>query len=168
MAEYQFFGESNAITYDAFGFCVLKRQVDVADLILNPGKLALAASPTIPLSSFAGLVSADVLNVFHVPAGFVGLCGGSYIQKADSTQTTASFNLGDGGGAAGYQAAAAVDGVSWQGTLNDDAFGGDNLCGRGYATDDTIDCTIATQTMIDAIFHVYVIGCKAFDITSVV
>jgi hypothetical protein len=165
---YQFFGESNAITYDAFGFCVLKRQIDIGNLVLNPGKLALAASPTLQLTTFPGLISGDVLQVFHVPAGFVGICGGSYIQAADGTQTTASFNLGDGGNAAGYQAAAAVDGASWQGTLNDDAYGGDNMIGYGYIVDDTIDITIATQTMVDAIFHVYVIGVKAFDITSVV
>lgn len=167
---YQFLGESNAVTYDAFGYTVLKKYIDVADLVSNPQKLALASAPNAPLTTFAGFAgaSSDILQVFHVPAGFVGITGGSYIQAADGTQTTASIALGDGGNTAGWQAAAALDGASWQGTVNDDAYGGDNMTGYGYAVADTIDILFGTQITVDAKFHVYLIGFKAFDITSVV
>ena len=164
MAEYQFLGEGNAVPYDAFGYTVLRKFIDVADLVLYPQKLALASTPTVPLSAFTGFASGDILNVFHIPAGFVGVCGGSYIETADSTQTTAAFAIGDGGNTAGFQAAAAVDGASWQGTLDSDAYGGATRTGYGYIVADTIDLLFSVQTMIDAAFHVYIIGCKAFDL----
>ena len=166
---YQFLGETNAVAYEAPGYVVLKKYIDVADLIANPQKLALASAPNTPLSAFTGFAGAsgDILQVFHVPAGFVGISGGSYIQAAD-TATTATFTIGDGDNTAGWQLATALDGASWQGTVNDDAYGGDDMTGYGYIVDDTIDLLFATATAIDAKFHVYLIGVKAFDITSVV
>jgi hypothetical protein len=69
MATYCFFGESDGmgVAYDAPGYegC-LRRRVDLPHLIANPGKLALAASPTIPLTTFAGFVQNDVLELFQV------------------------------------------------------------------------------------------------------
>ena len=164
MPEYQFLGETNCVTYDAFGYVVMKKFIDVADLILNPQKLALAASPNTPLTTFPGFVSGSILNVFHVPARFVGLSGGSYIEEADSTQTSAAFTIGDGSETAGWQAVVALDGASWQGTLNDDAYGPDYMVGHAYIVADTIDLLHSVQTIVDAKFHVYVMGFKAFDL----
>ena len=167
---YQFLGETNAVTYDAFGYTVLKKYIDVAVLVANPQLLALASAPTVPLSSFSGFAgaSSDILQVFHVPAGFVAVGGGSYIQAADGTQTTASIALGDGDNTAGYQAAAALDGASLQYTIKTDAYGTDNVVMKGYVADDTIDILFGTQITVDAKFHVFIMGMKCFDITSVV
>jgi len=164
MPEYQFLGESNAVTYDAFGYVVLKKFIDVADLVLNPQKLALASAPNTPLSSFPGFVSGAILNVFHVPAGFVALSGGVYIEEADSTQTSATIELGDGDATAGWMAANALDGAEWLGTVAADAYGSTSYDNYAYIVDDTIDLVHAVQTTIDAKYHVYLIGMKGFDL----
>jgi hypothetical protein len=167
---YQFMGETNSVPYDAFGYVCLKKYIDIADLILHPEKLALASAPNVPLTSFAGFVgaSSDVLQLFHVPAGFVAVSAGTYYQTADSAPT-ASIALGDGSATAGYQTAAALNGASWQGTIGTtDAYGPAIMCGHGYAVADTIDALFATATAISAKIHFYVIGVKGFDITSVV
>ena len=166
---YQFLGETNAVPYEAPGYVVLKKYIDFADLILHPEKLALASAPNVPLSSFAGFVgaSSDILQVFHVPAGFVALGGGTYYQSAD-TATTCTIAMGDGDNTAGYQAAAALDGASLQNTIKTDAYGTDNVVMKGYSAADTIDLLFATATAINAKIHVFLIGMKCFDITSVV
>jgi hypothetical protein len=162
---YQFLGETNAIAYESSGYVVMKKYIDFADLILNPQKLALASAPNTPLSAFAGFVgaSSDILQVFHVPAGFHVLAGGSYIQAA-ATATTATFTLGDGDSTAGLQLATALDGVSGQWTLNDDAYGGDYMTGKSYIVADTIDMLFATATPVDGKVHVWAIGFKCFDL----
>jgi hypothetical protein len=165
---YQFIGETNSVPYDAFGHVCLKKYIDMADLILHPEKLALASAPNVPLTSFAGFLgaSSDILQLFHVPAGFHGLCGGSYIQAAD-TNTSATIALGDGDNTAGYTTAAALDGVSFQGTIGTtDAYGPAVQFGKGYKVADTIDILFGVATPIDAKVHFYIMGRKAFDITS--
>ena len=164
MPEYQFLGETNAVPYDAFGHVVMRRFIDVADLILHPEKLALAASPNTPLTTFPGFVSGAILNVFHVPAGFCGHSGGVYIESADSTQPSATIAMGDGDHTAGWMAAVALSDPSWQGTIPADAYGSASYDNYGYIVADTIDILHAVQPTIDAKYHVYMMGVKAFDL----
>ena len=168
MAEYQFLGETNAVPYDAPGYVVLKKYIDFADLVLNPQKLALASAPNTPLSAFAGFVAADILNVFHVPAGFVVLNAGFYFQAIDTAQPTAKVQLGDGDGVAGFAAATVGTAGTGLQTILTDAYGSSNMESRVYLVADTIDIIGSVQTIVDAKMHVYAIGMKCFDITSVV
>lgn len=168
MSEYQFLGEAAAVPYDAPGYVVLKKYIDFADLVANPQKLALASTPNTPLSAFAGFVAADVLNVFHVPAGFVVKAAGMYIQAADTLQPTGTIAIGDGSETAGFMAAEALDGAGATQTILTDAYGSSNIESRVYSAADTIDLLGAVQTIVDAKIHIYVMGFKAFDITSVV
>lgn len=168
MAEFQFLGETNAVPYDAPGYVVLKKYIDFADLVLNPQKLALASAPNTPLSAFAGFVAADILNVFHVPAGFVVLNAGFYFQAIDTKQPTAKVQLGDAASAAGFAAAAVGTAGTGLQTILTDGYGSSALESRVYLVADTIDIIGSVQTIVDAKMHVYAIGMKCFDITSVV
>lgn len=167
--EYQFIGESNAVTYEAPGYIVMKKYVDVADLILNPQKLALTSAPNTPLSSFSGFAgaSSDVLNVFHVPAGFVARCAGVYCQSAD-TNSTVTVALGIGGATAAFMAALTLNASAAKITLVGDAYGANSVMGKAFTANDTVDALFATATAIDAKLHFFLEGYKAFDITSVV
>ena len=164
MATYQFLGETNALPYGVHGHVVLKRFIDFADLVSNPQKLATAADPTVPLSAFAGLISADVLQVFHVPAGFVVKAAGFYFEAIDGTEPTCKFQLGDGDSAAGYAAATVgTAGTAWQ-TVLTDAYGSSAMESRIYLAADTIDITMSVEDTVDAKIHVYVMGFLAFNL----
>jgi hypothetical protein len=163
---YQFLGEKEAVPYDAFGNVVMHKYIDVADLILNPQKLALASTPTVPLTAFAGFAgaSADILNVFHVPAGFMIRFGGMYVQTADTAPTT-KISLGIGGATAALMLATVLTpaGLLAQ-TIVTDAYGTDTVCGKGFTAADTIDAAFTVATSIDAKLHFFLEGYKAFDL----
>lgn len=168
MATYQFLGETNAVPYDAPGYVVLKKYIDFADLVSNPQKLALASAPLVPLSSFAGFEAADVLQVFHVPAGFVAFNAGYYPQTIDTVQAGAKIHGGDGDSAAGFFAANLLTSGTGIQTILTDAYGSSNMESRVYLVADTIDIIGSVATIVDAKVHVYAVGFKCFDITSVV
>jgi hypothetical protein len=122
----------------------------------------------VPLTSFAGFLgaSSDILQLFHVPAGFHALCGGTYFQTGD-TNSSATIALGDGDNTAGFMTAEAINGASFQGTIGTtDAYGPAVQFGKGYKVADTIDALFGVATPIDAKIHVYIMGMKSFDITS--
>jgi len=163
--EYQFKGETNAIPYNAFGFAVLQKRVDIPDLILNPDKLALASAPTVGLTSFTSFdgTASDILNVFHVPAGFMVISGGIRVATSGTASTTAE--LGIGGNTAALMATstpldAAADTIV--NTLNDDAFGGDYMQGYTFAAADTIDILFAGAADILGIYDVFAVGMKVY------
>ena len=71
MSTYCYKGKGPALPYDSM-FAVLKRHIDVAALVSTDyGKLALASAPKVSLSSFAGFLQNDIMEVFEVPAGTV-------------------------------------------------------------------------------------------------
>jgi hypothetical protein len=161
---YQFKGETGAVTYDAFGFTVLKKFVDFADLVSNPQKLALASAPTVGLSSFAGLASGDTLQMFHVPAGFVAFKAGMYPEAIDTVQAGAKLQMGDGDAAAGYFAANLLTATVGIQTILTDGYGSSTLESKPYLVADTIDVVGSVAAIVDAKVHFYVIGCKCFDL----
>jgi len=73
MAAYAIKGQGAAVAYDAPGMVVLRQRINLPELIAKPSKLALAASPLIPLTSFAGFGSTDTLKAILIPAGFAVL-----------------------------------------------------------------------------------------------
>jgi len=166
MAEYQFIGESNAVAYEAPGYVVMKKYVDVAALIAAPQMLALASAPNTPLTSFTGFAAADVVNLFHVPAGFVARMAGMYVQSADTNAATIA--LGIGGATAAFMAATAINSTGATITVVGDAYGANSLMAKEFVANDTVDALLASATAIDAKIHFFLEGYKAFDITSVV
>jgi hypothetical protein len=164
--EYQFLGEKNAVPYDAFGNVVMHTFVDVADLILHPEKLALASTPTVPLTAFAGFVgaSSDILNVFHIPAGMIVRFAGMYVETADTAPTT-TIALGIAGATGALMVATVLTPAGLLAhTIVGDAYGADNVMAKGFVAADTIDAIFATATAIDAKLHFFLEGYKAFDL----
>ena len=164
MSTYQFFGEGNAVPYGAPGYVVLKKFIDFADLVSNPQKLALASAPTAPLSSFAGLAIADILQIFHVPAGFVVKAFGMYPETIDTVQAGAKLNAGDGDSASGYMAVNLLTDTVGIQTILTDAYGSTNMESRQYLVADTIDIVGSVAAIVDAKVHFYCMGFKGFDL----
>jgi len=162
MATYTFKGMGNALAYDAPGMSVLKKRIDFADLIANPGKVALASAPTIGLTSFAGLAAADVFQLFALPAGTLVTQMGLSVVTADSLAGTIA--LGDGASTAGFGAAKAVNAVASQITLVADAFGANNVMGKFYAAEDTLDALGAVATITEAVIDFWAVVCKVNDV----
>jgi hypothetical protein len=164
--EYQYKGMGNSLPYDAFGFAVLRRRVNVPALIATDfGKLALASAPTVGLTSFTGFAgaSSDILNIFHIPAGTMVISGGMRVVTSGTTSVTGELGIG-GNTAALMVTATAFDAAANTvvSTLNDQAFGGDNMQGYVFAAADTIDCLFATATDILGIYDFFVVCHKVY------
>jgi hypothetical protein len=114
MASYAYFGRGAAVPYEAPFRTALQRKLDLPDLIANPGKLALAASPTVPLTSFSGFGAADVLELWEVPAGFALTHVGVRVTTAEGATCLAT--IGNASATQTHRLAAAAGG--YMGTLN--------------------------------------------------
>lgn len=112
-------------------------------------------------ASATALAAADVMQVLMLPAGFVALQGGIEVVSAESTNTTATFDIGFTGGS---PAAANVFG-------NDVASSSAAITATGLAApvlisaDDTLDVLINTAAPTDAVIRVWVAGfnCNKLD-----
>lgn len=164
MAEYQFLGETNAVPYGAPGYVVLKKFIDFADLVSNPQKLALTSTPNVSLSAFAGLAAADIINLFHVPAGFVVKAFGMYPETIDTQEAGAKLHAGDGASVAGFMAANLLTSTVGIQTILTDGYGSSAMESRQYLVADTIDIIGSVATIVDAKVHFYCMGFKGFDL----
>lgn len=69
MATYQYFGDGYSLPYDAPGTIILRRRLNVPDLIAN-ARLALTTALSTPVKLAAtGFAQNDILNIFLVPKG---------------------------------------------------------------------------------------------------
>jgi hypothetical protein len=92
MATYAFAYRGAALPYDnGNGMTVLKRNINLPALIASPGKLSLAASPTLPLTAFTGFVQNDILELFEVPAGTLVLDVGVRCSTAEGATAAAEI-----------------------------------------------------------------------------
>lgn len=160
---YCYKGQASQIPYDAFGFAVLKQNIDIGALVATDfGKIALASAPTVGLTSFAGFAgaSSDVFQVFKIPAGSLVTGMGIVITSADTNGASAA--LGDGSETAGYGAAKAINALGNQITLKTDAYGPDNVSGVLYTAADTLDILFSAATAIDAVLDVWALVQKVY------
>ncbi len=93
MATYAFANRGAAVPYNAPFRTALQRRISVPDLILNPTKLALAATPTVPLSTFSGFTTSDILELFEVPAGFALTHIGVRVVTAEGAALTGDIGV---------------------------------------------------------------------------
>jgi hypothetical protein len=155
---YCFKGHGAALPYDAFGHAVLKRRINVANLVATDfGKLALAASPTVGLTSFTSFdgTAGDVLQIFRLPAGTLVKSMGIRIVTAGTASGTGA--LGTGASTAGFMAAQALDAAAntTKVTLVADAYGPDNVSGVVYSAIDTLDMLFAGAAVVTGTFDVW-------------
>lgn len=164
MASYCFTNRGAALPYDAPFHNVIRRKVDLPDLVANPGKLALAASPTVGLTSFTGFVQNDILELFEVPQGTKVKGVGTYVSTAEGA--TAAATIGVVSATQTSQAAADADCFMASVDLNSTGYEDetatdidatpDNYVRDVYITDGSIDMTFTTNdTYAAAIFWVW-------------
>lgn len=78
------------------GITVLKRNIDLATLVSTDYyKLALAASPTVPLTSFTGFVQNDILELWEVPAGTLIFDAGVRVTTTEGATAAATMGFND-------------------------------------------------------------------------
>jgi hypothetical protein len=164
MATYCFKNRGAALPYEAPMQTVLRRKVDLPDLVSNPEKLALASAPTVGLTSFTGFVQNDVLELWEVPQGTVVKNFGTYVSTAEGA--TAAATIGVVSDSQTSQEAADTDcfmasvdlnttGYEFEPASDIDA-SPDNVAIDVYITDGSIDMTFTTDdTYAAAIFWVW-------------
>jgi hypothetical protein len=169
MATYDFHGAGHAFPYDAPGFTVLRKKVDLPALIAAPQNLALAATPSTPLSTFSGMVLNDVLNVFALPRGFLIQTAGVRVTTAEGATAAATLgydattHLGasDPNGLIAtldLNTAAATNGTYTLGEVSA-AGGPDNVTGVVFDEAGNVTMTFTTNdTYAVAIFEVFICG----------
>jgi hypothetical protein len=161
---YQFNGEQPAFAYTpSAGVVVMRKFIDIAQLVLHPEMLSLASLPMVGLSTFAGFASGDTLEIFQIPAGSYCRLAGSYYETVDEN-TSAAIEMGDGDDTNGFQAAAALNGASLQMTTAALGYGTNTVCAKGYAVADTIDALFSAATAISAKVHFFCEYRKAFTL----
>lgn len=126
-------------------FVVLERRLKASDII--------ASNTT--LTTNAKITAGDVIQAIDVPAGFVFL--GSLLYQVTPEGAAETVDIGVGGGdeiqdgASDNQTAGA--GVL---TLVGDDWGPDNVTGRFFSADDTIDVTYVSDTTVaDMVLYVW-------------
>lgn len=108
-------------------------------------------------ASVTALSAADTLQVLQIPAGFVALQGGIEVSSAETTNTTATFDVGFTGGS---PAAANVFG-------NDVASNSTGITATGLAAPllissaDTLDLLLNTAVPANAVVYVWLLGFNA-------
>jgi hypothetical protein len=157
MAVYQFANQGNAVPYDAPFRTALHLNINMPDLIANPGKLALASAPTLPLNSFTDFSSGDILELFQVPAGFCLTHLGVRVTTAEGATLTADIgvisatetdNLGTDPN--GFMDTLDLNSaVVQKGLIGDTLLGGSTYEQVIYVTDGSIDLTFG-HSSVDA------------------
>jgi hypothetical protein len=161
---YQFNGEKPCFAYTPQKSVVVMRKfIDIAQLVLHPEMLSLASLPMVGLSTFAGFASGDTLEIFQIPAGSYCRLAGSYYETEDGN-TSAAIEMGDGDDTNGFQAATALNGASLQMTTAALGYGTNAMSAKGYAVDDTIDALFSAATAISARIHFFAEYRKAFTL----
>jgi hypothetical protein len=159
MSTYTLKGRGHAMTYEAPGFAIWKETINVPNFAnpKSPDKIVDSNGNDAILAS--GFSAGDILQVFFPPAGsLVRLCG---INVTTVEGGVATMDLGDGDDGDGF-----LDGVnlnSLGATITGVAlgFGADNVMGKLYSADDTIDITFVNA--VDAVvFDVFAEVVKVF------
>jgi hypothetical protein len=155
MAVYAFTNRGAAVPYNAPFRTALQRNISVPDLIANPGKICLAATPTIGLSTFSGFSSSDILEIFEVPAGFALTHIGVRVTTTEGATLTADLGVTSAtqtdlltGQAAGFMGTLDLNSEGTQkGLIADTHLGGSTYNQAIYVTDGSIDLVFGHSTV---------------------
>lgn len=115
-------------------------------------KVKLDFAAIVAARSAAGataLAAADVLNVLHIPAKTQVLASGAQVTSAETTNTTCTFDTGDG-----------TDPNGWAAALASNALGSESNTTYSqvyYNAADTIDITINTAAPTDCVLEVWAV-----------
>jgi hypothetical protein len=132
----------------AFGAHADKR-LGFTEVTLDFAKIVAARSA----ASATALAAADTLQVIQVPAGALMLAGGLNVTSAETTNTTATFDLGCTGGSPIAANAFANDVASDATSVNSTGLAAPVL----FSSADTIDLLINTDDPTDAVVKVWIL-----------
>ena len=92
---YHYYKQGYAIPYDHFGHVVLRKHLDVPALIVSgaAGYSPLAVDEVRTALPTTGFGTADILNLFRVPAGFLVLFGGVKVTTAGTASSTLDIGV---------------------------------------------------------------------------
>jgi len=144
MANYCFKGEGYGLPYDAPGMQVLRRRLDVPDLISNGG-LALTSAPNVATAlPSSGFAATDTLDIFKVPKGTLvkRLC--CRIVTAEGGTLTIDA------GVTGADTDGFLDGVDMNASAGTVYYTTDAL---GYRTDNALGYFFAADGAVTIIFN---------------
>lgn len=164
MANYNFKSDGYALPYEAPGFCVLKKRIDIPTLIANQshGQALLDDDGnvlTLPATGFSN-TNSDILRVFKIPAGTFVFGAGINVVTAEGAVSV--VDLGDGDDPNGWLAAVDLNAVAAEVTQVADGYGPDNVSGVMYTSDDSLDLVWGTDDTNAAIFDVWAMAVKVY------
>jgi hypothetical protein len=170
MATYAYTHRGAALPYDnGNGVTVLKRHIDLPELLAYPNKIALASAPTVGLSVFTGFAQNDILEVFEVPAGTLIFDVGLRVTTAEGATAAAEIGYNSATQTVLGIAAVATNPNAYfvSGDLNSETVQSETklqVAGTGvgmldiYVTEGSIDLKMTTSATYDAaIFDVWAV-----------
>ncbi len=131
------------------------KRLGYVEVELDFAKIVAARSA----ASATALAAADTLQVIRVPAGMLMLAGGLNVTSAETTNTTATFDLGCTGGSPIAANAFCNDIASNAVAVNSTGLAAPVL----FSTADTIDLLLNTAAPTDAVLKVWALF---FDATA--
>ena len=144
MATYTYKGEGYSLPYDAPGMQIVRRRLDIPDLIANGG-LALASAPSVPTSLAAtGFAQTDILDIFHFPKGTLVKRVCARIVTPEGGTLTIDV------GVTGADADGFLDGSDMNGSAGTVYYTLDSL---GYGTDNALGYFFAADGAVSILFN---------------
>ncbi len=164
MANYNFKGDAYALPYEAPGFVILKKRINIPELIANQayGQELVDDNGNVlslPSTGFSN-TNSDILRVFKVPVGtLITVCGALVVTVEGGAAT---FDFGDGDDPNGFLAAVNLNSAVSELTQVADGYGPDNVSGVLYDAEDSLDITWGTDATAVAVFDIFAMACKVY------
>ena len=159
---YNFKGQGYALPYDAPGFVVLRQEVDIPGLIAGQafGQELLDDNGNVVSLPATGFATGDILRVFKIPAGTLVTQMGINVTTVEGA--TAVVDVGDGDDADGWGVDTDLNATGATITSVGNAYGADNLMGKLYGSNDSLDLTFGNDDIETCIFDVWAVAAVAY------
>lgn len=159
---YNFHSQGYALPYEAPGFAILKERVDIPALIANQayGQPLVDDDGNVVTLPATGFAADDILRVFKIPAGTLVHQMGVNVLTAEGAVSV--MDMGDGDDPDGYGVDVDLNATGGTITSVGNAYGADNVMGKIYTEDDTLDLTFNTADTNAAIFDVWAMVAKVY------
>lgn len=152
---FNFKDEGYAIPYDALSWTPLRRRIDVPALIANQshGQELVDDDGLVVALPSTGFAATNILRVFKVPAGTIVRLAGLNVLTVEGG--VATVDIGDGDDDDGYIAAGDLNALGATITTVALGYGADNVMGKFYAANDSIDILWNTADTAVTVFDVF-------------
>jgi len=160
MSNYNFKNDGYALPYEAPGFVILKKRINIPITNQSKGQELVDDNGNVISLPSTGFASADILRVFKVPAGTLVLQAGISVVTVEGAVSVCDF--GDGSDPNGFLAAVDLNAVGSEITQVADGYGSDNVMGVLYTSNDSLDVTFGTDDTETAVFDIWALASKVY------